>query len=98
MKLKTFRGGIHPDGHKDISKGQPVSSYLPNGDLIFPVNQHIGKPAFKTLCGTVGAGDRKGTGKFECKKTDRKLSGSDGRHFFDRHFDLRRRHEYQFNL
>lgn len=45
MKLKTFRGGIHPDGHKDISKGQPVSSYLPNGDLIFPVNQHIGKPA-----------------------------------------------------
>lgn len=45
MKLKTFRGGIHPDGHKDISKGRPVSSYLPNGDLIFPVNQHIGKPA-----------------------------------------------------
>lgn len=45
MKLKTFRGGIHPDGHKDISKSQPVSSYLPNGDLIFPVNQHIGKPA-----------------------------------------------------
>ena len=32
------------------------------------------------------------------KKTDRKMSGSDGRHFFDRHFDLRRRHEYQFNL
>ncbi len=45
MKLKTFRGGIHPDGHKDISKGQPVSSYLPDGDLVFPVNQHIGKPA-----------------------------------------------------
>lgn len=45
MKLKTFRGGIHPDGHKDISKGQPASSYLPDGDLVFPVNQHIGKPA-----------------------------------------------------
>lgn len=45
MKLKTFRGGIHPDGHKNISKGQPVSSYLPDGDLVFPVNQHIGKPA-----------------------------------------------------
>lgn len=45
MKLKTFWGGIHPDGHKDISKGQPASSYLPDGDLVFPVNQHIGKPA-----------------------------------------------------
>lgn len=45
MKLKTFRGGIHPDGHKELSKGQPVEAYLPKGDLVFPVNQHIGKPA-----------------------------------------------------
>ena len=45
MKLKTFRGGIHPDGHKELSKGQPVEPYLPKGDLVFPINQHIGKPA-----------------------------------------------------
>lgn len=45
MKLKTFRGGIHPDGHKQMSKGQPVSPYLPKGNLVFPVSQHIGKPA-----------------------------------------------------
>lgn len=45
MKLKTFRGGIHPDGHKELSKGQPVETYLPKGDLVFPINQHIGKPA-----------------------------------------------------
>ncbi len=45
MKLKTFRGGIHPEGHKDISKGQEVEAYLPKGDLVFPINQHIGKPA-----------------------------------------------------
>jgi electron transport complex protein RnfC len=45
MELKTFRGGVHPDGHKDMSKGQPVEAYLPKGDLVFPINQHIGKPA-----------------------------------------------------
>jgi electron transport complex protein RnfC len=45
MKLKTFKGGVHPDGHKELSKGQPVETYLPKGDLVFPINQHIGKPA-----------------------------------------------------
>ena len=45
MKLKTFRGGIHPDGHKELSGGQEVRAYLPQGDMIFPVSQHIGKPA-----------------------------------------------------
>jgi electron transport complex protein RnfC len=45
MKLKTFKGGVHPDGHKELSKGQPVEAYLPKGDLVFPINQHIGKPA-----------------------------------------------------
>jgi electron transport complex protein RnfC len=45
MSLKTFRGGVHPDGHKEISKGHPVEPYLPKGDLVFPINQHIGKPA-----------------------------------------------------
>ncbi|WP_283684976.1 electron transport complex subunit RsxC [Parablautia sp. Marseille-Q6255] len=45
MRLKTFRGGIHPEGHKEQSKGQPVRAYLPKGELVFPVSQHIGKPA-----------------------------------------------------
>ncbi len=45
MKLKTFRGGVHPDGKKELSLGGPVNKYLPKGDLVFPVNQHIGKPA-----------------------------------------------------
>ncbi len=45
MKLKTFRGGIHPEGHKELSLGQPVKTCLPKGDLVFPLNQHIGKPA-----------------------------------------------------
>ncbi|MCD8347416.1 MAG: electron transport complex subunit RsxC [Lachnospiraceae bacterium] len=45
MKIKTFRGGIHPEEYKELSLGEPVKPYLPKGDLVFPVNQHIGKPA-----------------------------------------------------
>lgn len=45
MEIKTFKGGVHPEGYKDISKGIPVEPYLPKGDLVFPTNQHIGKPA-----------------------------------------------------
>ncbi len=45
MNLKTFRGGIHPEENKELSLGGPVTPYLPKGDLVFPINQHIGKPA-----------------------------------------------------
>ncbi len=45
MKVKTFRGGVHPEGYKDLSKADPVVPYLPKGDLVFPLNQHIGAPA-----------------------------------------------------
>ncbi len=45
MNIKTFKGGVHPEEYKDMSLGQPVERYLPKGDLVFPLNQHIGKPA-----------------------------------------------------
>ncbi|MDO4475628.1 MAG: electron transport complex subunit RsxC [Lachnospiraceae bacterium] len=45
MNIKTFKGGIHPEECKEMSLGTPVERYLPQGDLIFPLNQHIGKPA-----------------------------------------------------
>ena len=45
MSNKTFRGGVHPEGFKELSTGKPVESFLPKGDLVFPLNQHIGKPA-----------------------------------------------------
>ena len=45
MKIKTFKGGVHPEEFKEISKTLPVERYLPKGDLVFPLNQHIGKPA-----------------------------------------------------
>ena len=45
MGLKTFRGGVHPKDGKDLSKSKPIKEYLPTGDLVFPMSQHIGAPA-----------------------------------------------------
>ena len=42
---KTFRGGVHPADGKEYARNVPYSTYLPKGDLVFPLNQHIGKPA-----------------------------------------------------
>lgn len=41
----TFRGGVHPYDGKEISKDRPIKEYLPTGELVFPVSQHIGAPA-----------------------------------------------------
>ncbi len=41
----TFTGGIHPDDGKRLSKDKPIKEYLPKGDLIYPLSQHIGAPA-----------------------------------------------------
>ena len=45
MGLRTFKGGVHPFEGKELSKDRPVEEYLPKGDLVFPVSQHIGAPA-----------------------------------------------------
>ncbi len=45
MNLSTFRGGVHPFEGKDLSKDTPIEEFLPKGDLIFPLSQHIGAPA-----------------------------------------------------
>lgn len=41
----TFRGGVHPDDCKEYSRDAALTVYEPSGDLVFPVSQHIGKPA-----------------------------------------------------
>ena len=41
----TFNCGIHPYDGKDISKDKPIREYLPKGDLVYPLSQHIGAPA-----------------------------------------------------
>ena len=45
MSRRTFRGGVHPEGCKEFSRDAAFQVYLPKGELVFPVNQHIGKPA-----------------------------------------------------
>src|SRR5699024_9781055 len=45
MGLLTFKGGIHPDDGKRFSKDQPIQRLLPEGELVYPLSQHIGAPA-----------------------------------------------------
>ncbi|MDO4337923.1 MAG: electron transport complex subunit RsxC [Eubacteriales bacterium] len=45
MGLLTFKGGIHPYDGKELSKGNPIEKYLPKGEMVYPVSQHIGAPA-----------------------------------------------------
>ena len=45
MGLLTFKGGLHPYDGKELSKDQPITQYLPQGDLVLPLSQHIGAPA-----------------------------------------------------
>lgn len=41
----TFRGGIHPDEGKAMSKDKPIREVLPKGELVYSLSQHIGAPA-----------------------------------------------------
>ena len=45
MALFTFSGGVHPDDGKEYAKNPPITEYLPKGDVVLPVGQHIGAPA-----------------------------------------------------
>lgn len=45
MLGKTFRGGVHPADGKAYAREVPFREYVPKGELVFPLNQHIGKPA-----------------------------------------------------
>ncbi len=41
----TFRGGVHPKEHKDLSRKAALRVFDAKGELVFPLAQHIGKPA-----------------------------------------------------
>ncbi|MBU3840362.1 MAG: electron transport complex subunit RsxC [Candidatus Ruminococcus intestinipullorum] len=45
MGVLTFKGGIHPQDGKSLSKDQPIMELLPKGELVYPISQHIGAPA-----------------------------------------------------
>ena len=45
MAKDTFRGGVHPNGWKELSREEPLRRFDPTGEMVYPLQQHIGKPA-----------------------------------------------------
>ena len=45
MARLTFAGGVHPYEGKELTKDKPIKVVLPQGDLVYPLSQHIGAPA-----------------------------------------------------
>ena len=41
----TFKGGIHPYEGKELTEDKPIVDYMPKGDMVYPLSQHIGAPA-----------------------------------------------------
>jgi electron transport complex protein RnfC len=58
MKLKTFKGGIHPPDNKQWSEHKPIEDCPLPEELIVPLSQHIGAPA--VACVEVGQHVAKG--------------------------------------
>jgi electron transport complex protein RnfC len=44
-KVKSFKGGIHPNEYKNLTKGLPFERMPNPKQIILPLSQHIGKPA-----------------------------------------------------
>lgn len=45
MAKRTFRGGVHPIGHKELSRDAAFTTYLPTGEMVYLLGQHIGSPS-----------------------------------------------------
>ena len=41
---RTFRGGVHPLEHKELSRDAQLSLFDPKREMVFPLSMHIGKP------------------------------------------------------
>lgn len=44
MQLLTFKKGVYPPHGKHLTEKSSIEEYLPKGDLVFPLSQHIGAP------------------------------------------------------
>ncbi|MEG0502082.1 MAG: electron transporter RnfC, partial [Cellulosilyticaceae bacterium] len=44
MKALTFKRGIHPKYSKEATNKKSIQMLKPKGDLVFPMQQHIGSP------------------------------------------------------
>ena len=45
MAHVTFKGGVFPHKRKRFTREKALEEYLPKGDLIYPLRQHIGGTA-----------------------------------------------------
>lgn len=63
MARYTFSGGIHPYDGKNLTKDFNVKKYVPKGDLVFPLQQHVGTPAVPV----VNKGDKVAVGQLIAK-------------------------------
>ncbi len=45
MARFSFMGGIHPNDGKKLTMDKEVTEYFPKGEMVYPLNQHIGAPA-----------------------------------------------------
>lgn len=45
MARLTFSGGVHPFDGKSLSKEKTITKFLPTGEMVYPLSQHIGAPA-----------------------------------------------------
>jgi len=44
LKLLTFKGGTHPNDHKETTQNIPVRELTPSKVMVYPLSQHIGAP------------------------------------------------------
>ena len=49
MIQKKFKGGIHPNAHKELSENAPIEMMSVVSSVAIPVAQHIGKPAIPVV-------------------------------------------------
>ncbi len=45
MALRSFRGGVHPHEHKELSEHKPLEAMPVPQEIFLPLGQHLGKPA-----------------------------------------------------
>ncbi len=45
MAIYSFKGGVHPFDGKKLTKDKEIDRIIPEGDMVYPLSQHIGAPA-----------------------------------------------------
>jgi Na+-translocating ferredoxin:NAD+ oxidoreductase subunit C len=45
MPLRSFRGGVHPPEHKELTEHKALETMPPPAEIYVPLGQHLGKPA-----------------------------------------------------